>query len=369
MSLRIIISGGGTGGHVFPALAIANAIKKMRPGTEILFIGAQGKLEMEKVPAAGYPVVGLPVIGMPRKFSFRFISFVIRWIRSLLKARKILKKFRPHAVIGVGGYASAPVLQMAVRMRIITLIQEQNSYAGLVNRSLAAKVNRICVAYSGLEKYFPAAKIVFTGNPVRRSILQCGALRKEALEYFGFTDEMPVVLILGGSLGAGTINRSVAENIKLLDSQNVQVIWQCGDAYARQAGTEVLSGKRIRLVPFIERMEMAYAAADIIISRAGAGTISELCVVGKPAILVPSPNVAEDHQTKNAMMLASSGAALVIPDGEALEKLIPSVLALLGDPERCRMMAEKIKELAVTDADERIAREVFALTDKLEHVS
>jgi len=372
MSLRIIISGGGTGGHVFPALAIAHAIRKMRPGTDILFIGALGKLEMEKVPAAGYPIVGLPVIGMPRKLSFRFVPFLMKWMLSLMKARKILKKFKPHAVIGVGGYASAPVLQMAVRMNIVTVIQEQNSYAGLVNRSLATKVNRICVAYQGMEKYFPPEKIVFTGNPVRTSILQCSALRKEALEHFDLTEERPVILVLGGSLGAGTINRSVAKNIKLLQSYNVQVIWQCGEAYSKEAGSQIAENteeNKIRLVPFIERMELAYAAADIIISRAGAGTISELCVVGKPSILIPSPNVAEDHQTKNAMMLASVGAAMVIPDAEAVEKLIPSALALLNDPGRCRAMAEKIKELAVTDADERIAKVVFSLTDTLQHES
>lgn len=372
MFLRIIISGGGTGGHVFPALAIANAIRKMRPETDILFIGALGKLEMEKVPAAGYPIVGLPVIGMPRKFSIRFISFLIKWMMSLIKARKILRKFKPHAVIGVGGYASAPVLQMAVRMHIVTLIQEQNSYAGLVNRSLARKVNRICVAFNGMEKYFPPEKIVFTGNPVRSSILQCNELRKEALEYFDLTEDIPVILVLGGSLGARTINTSVANNIKLLHSHNVQVLWQCGETYGKEAGihiVETTERKKIRLVPFIERMELAYAAADIIISRAGAGTISELCVVGKPAILVPSPNVAEDHQTKNAMMLSVAGAAMVIPDAEAPEKLIPSALALLKDPDRCRAMAKKIKEFAVTDADERIAKEVFTLIDMLKNES
>lgn len=372
MSHRIIISGGGTGGHVFPALAIANAIKKMRPATDILFIGALGKIEMEKVPAVGYPIIGLPIIGMPRKLSFRFVPFLMKWVLSLMKARKILKEFKPHAVIGVGGFASAPVLQMAVRMNIITVIQEQNSYAGLVNRSLATKVHRICVAYKGMEKYFPAEKIVFTGNPVRRSILQCSTLRMEALEHFDLTGERPVILVLGGSLGAGTINQSVAKNIKLLQSRNVQVIWQCGNAYSKEAHNliaENAEGTKIRIVPFIERMELAYAAADIIICRAGAGTISELCVVGKPSILVPSPNVAEDHQTKNAMLLASTGAALVIPDAEAMEKLILSALDLLNDPDRCKAMAEKIKELAVTDADERIAREVFSLTDTLKHES
>jgi UDP-N-acetylglucosamine--N-acetylmuramyl-(pentapeptide) pyrophosphoryl-undecaprenol N-acetylglucosamine transferase len=255
-------------------------------------------------------------------------------------------------------------------MNIVTVIQEQNSYAGVVNRSLAKKANKICVAYRGMDKYFPAEKIVFTGNPIRREILKSSALRKEALDSFNLSERVPVLLVLGGSLGAGTINRSVGANLPQLVSENVQVLWQCGKAYEAEA-RELLQGMEtrgtIRLVPFIEQMELAYAAADIIISRAGAGTISELCVVGKPAILVPSPNVAEDHQTKNALMLSSAGAAIMIPDGEAFEKLIPSVLALLKDSGKCQTMAAKIKELAVFDADERIAKEVLALTETMIH--
>lgn len=372
MSLRIIISGGGTGGHVFPALAIASALKKMRPGTEILFVGALGKLEMEKVPAAGYSIEGLPVIGMPRKLSFRFIVFFFKWLQSLLKARKILKRFKPHAVIGVGGYASAPVLQMAVRMNIPTVIQEQNSYAGIVNRSLGGKVNKICVAYPGMEKYFPPEKIVFTGNPIRDSILMCHNLRKEALAFFYLDDSTPVILVLGGSLGAGTINKSVASKLELIAASNVQVLWQCGAMYEKEARSflhSIDTSNKVRLVPFIERMEYAYAAADIILSRAGAGTIAELCVVGKPVILVPSPNVAEDHQTKNALALSSREAAIMIPDDEAAETLIPSALKILSDSDRCRKLAENIRKLAVPDADARIAREVFALTDTFIHES
>jgi len=368
MPYRIVISGGGTGGHVFPALSIAGAVQKLRPGTELLFVGALGRLEMEKVPAAGYKIIGLPIMGMPRKFSVKLFPFVINWLRSLLKARRILKQFNPHAVIGVGGYASAPVLQMSTRMGIISVIQEQNSYAGIVNRSVAHKVDKICVAYPGMEKYFPCDRIILTGNPVRGDLINVEGKRDEAMRFFSLSPEQKVVLVLGGSLGAGTINRSIRIHLPEIKDQPVQFLWQCGKIYLEESSSalEQSGNTNVRLLPFIERMDLAFAVADVIISRAGAGSISELCIVGKPVILVPSPNVAEDHQTKNALSLSNREAAILIPDAEAPEKLVSTAFGLLRDTAAMNRLSTAIRSLAVTDAAEHIAREVFDLIENKE---
>ncbi len=362
-NIRVIISGGGTGGHLFPAIAVANALRRLQPEAKILFVGAEGKMEMQRVPEAGYEIVGLPVSGLVRGFSFRNIGVAWRLLRSMLKASGIIRRFAPDVVVGVGGYASGPLLRQAQQRRIPTLIQEQNSYAGVTNKLLARRAAKICVAYQGMEKYFPADKIMLTGNPVRHAFDAPGTLREEAMEYFSLTPGRPVVLVLGGSLGAGTINASVGAGLEMTEEAGVQMIWQTGSHYysrmrelAEEKGT-----LNVRLYSFISRMELAYAAADIIISRAGAGTISELALVGKPAILVPSPNVAEDHQTHNARALTDRGAALLVSDAGAPEQLIRTALELVSDPDRRRSLSEKIRELAIADADEVIAREIIKL--------
>ncbi len=362
---RIIISGGGTGGHVFPAISIADALKSRLDDVDILFVGARGRMEMAKVPEAGYNIIGLPVEGFHRKLSPANIRVMIRLMTSLNRAVRILKEFRPDAVVGVGGYASGPVLRAAARRGIPTLIQEQNSYAGLTNRLLAKRAGKICVAYEGMEKYFPADKIVLTGNPVRDVIRKLGSAgtRKESRGEFGLDETSKVILVIGGSLGAGNINNAVTSGLPVLKKSGVKLIWQCGDNYykdAKRALGEFPSGK-VALLPFITRMDLAYLAADLIVARAGAITISELCHVGKPVILIPSPNVAEDHQMKNALALVRQSAALYIPDNEAELKMMQTALDLLGDPEKQADLAAHIKSLAVPDSSGRIAREIISL--------
>lgn len=361
---RVIISGGGTGGHVFPAISIANALRRIDRDIEILFVGAEGKLEMEKVPAAGFRIVGLPVAGIDRKNIFRNIQVFFRLIASLRIARRTLKEFRPHAAVGVGGYASGPVLRQAGRMNIPILIQEQNSYAGVTNRLLAKRASVICVAYEGMEKYFPAEKIILTGNPVRQNFDDLQEKKEEALKFFGLRAGLPVILVLGGSLGAGTINRCLTENLDVLKNSECQWLWQTGRYYFDDVRKLVPEqGDKISVHSFIDRMDLAFAAASVIISRAGAGTISELCLVGKPVILVPSPNVAEDHQTKNARALAAKDAAMVVSDSEAERRLVNEALKLVSDDGRRNTLSENIIKMAQQDADARIAREVIKLIE------
>lgn len=365
-NIRIIISGGGTGGHLFPAIAIANALRRIEPDVKILFVGAEGKMEMQKVPDAGYEIVGLPVSGLVRSGSIRNISVAFRLFRSMIRAWQIIKKFDPDVVVGVGGYASGPVLKQAQQRHIPTLVQEQNSYAGVTNKLLARRAVRICVAYEGMEKYFPKEKIMLTGNPVRQVYDNLASLRGEALRYFNLDPEMSVILLLGGSLGAGTLNDSVCGSMDLIETSGKQMIWQTGSHYYDRMRdvAEARGVTRIRVNGFISRMELAYAAADVIISRAGAGTISELALVGKPVILVPSPNVAEDHQTHNAMALVNREAALLVRDADARDKLVETALELVDDSARRNSLSENIRKMAIRDADEVIAREVLKMVKR-----
>jgi len=363
---RVIISGGGTGGHIFPAVSIANALRKIDPEMEILFVGAEGKMEMEKVPAAGYDIVGLPVTGFNRRNLLKNFSVFVRLLKSLGLARKIVRDYKPDVVVGVGGYASGPVLRQAGKLGIPLLIQEQNSYAGITNKLLAKKASVICVAYDGMDKYFPAEKIIKTGNPVRQNFDNLKDLHKEAFNFFSLTENVPVVLVLGGSQGAGSINNTLSENLQSVKDSGFQWIWQTGKYYFEDVNAlvSVTAANNIKVHGFINRMDYAFAAADIIITRAGAGTISELCLVGKPAILVPSPNVAEDHQTKNALALSERDAAILVPDSQALTKLISEAEALISNSAKRKELAENISKLADRDADRRIAEEVMKLLKK-----
>ena len=358
---NIIISGGGTGGHIFPAISIANAIKEIEPETNILFVGALGKIEMEKVPAAGYEIIGLPVAGLQRRLTVKNVSFIFKLISSLRKSRKIIKDFKPDVVVGVGGYASGPVLRIANMKGIPTLIQEQNSYAGITNKLLAKKAHKICVAYEGMEKYFPKEKILLTGNPVRQDLLDKIGSRDEAIKYFDLDQNKKTILVIGGSLGARTINQSIIGDLEKIGQSDFQLLWQTGKYYYEDA-KNVSNGfgfKNVKVKDFIIRMDMAYAAADIIISRAGAGTISELCLVGKPVILVPSPNVAEDHQTKNAMALVNKDAAIMVCDAEARERLINEAIELISKKEKIESLSKNIKGMALRDSAKIIAQEVL----------
>jgi UDP-N-acetylglucosamine--N-acetylmuramyl-(pentapeptide) pyrophosphoryl-undecaprenol N-acetylglucosamine transferase len=362
MDKKYIISGGGTGGHIFPALSIAGEIRKRFPDAGILFVGALGRMEMEKIPAAGYSIIGLPIEGLQRKIGFRNVVVVFKLMRSLIKAFKVLRSFRPDAVIGVGGYASGPLLRVANSLHIPTLIQEQNSYAGVTNRLLAGKARKICVAYQGMEKYFPAEKIILTGNPVREEVIPKHTDRAGACRFFSLDPEKPVMLVLGGSLGARTLNESVLAGIRTIEQAGVQLIWQTGKLYHRRI-LDALSplGPLVHCVDFINRMDLAYDAADIIVSRAGAGTISELCLVGKPVILVPSPNVAEDHQTKNALALVNVDAAIMVTDREAPEKLVPEALSLIVDGDRKSALGTNCAKLALPGSAASIVDEIIKL--------
>jgi UDP-N-acetylglucosamine--N-acetylmuramyl-(pentapeptide) pyrophosphoryl-undecaprenol N-acetylglucosamine transferase len=355
--LKVIISGGGTGGHVFPAIAIADAIREHIPGAQILFIGAEGKMEMEKVPAAGYPIKGLWISGLQRSLSLKNLSFPFKVIHSTIKARSILKEFKPNVVIGVGGYASGPTLRAAASLNIPIILQEQNSYAGITNKLLAKKALFICVAYTGMEKFFPKEKIIITGNPVRKDITANTASKEEALKFFALDPSKPVILSVGGSLGAGTLNRSITEGLNELEHAGVQVIWQTGKFYAETAVQEVENAKvnNIKPMAFITRMDLAYAAADAVISRAGAIAISELCLRSKPCILVPSPNVAEDHQTHNAMALVSKDAAIMVTDAKAHENLVRTAITLAKDKTLQLRLSENIAKLGYPHAASEIA--------------
>ncbi|WP_299234430.1 undecaprenyldiphospho-muramoylpentapeptide beta-N-acetylglucosaminyltransferase [uncultured Bacteroides sp.] len=366
-NLRIIISGGGTGGHIFPALSIANAIKEARPDAEILFVGAEGRMEMQRVPAAGYKIIGLPVAGFDRKNLFNNFAVIVKLIRSQMIARKIIKDFNPHAAVGVGGYASGPTLKMAGAMGIPTLIQEQNSYAGVTNKLLAAKAEKICVAYPGMERFFDKNKIIMTGNPVRQGLLDNKLSKEEAIKSFGLDPTKKTILIIGGSLGARTLNNCVMHAMSEIKQSGVQFIWQTGKFYieeARKCYNEAGSPRMIHTTDFISDMNAAYTAADLVVSRAGAGSISEFCLLGKPVILVPSPNVAEDHQTKNAMALVDKDAAVYIKDSEADEKLIDAAVSLVADKDKLKSLSTNIKKLAFQDSAANIAAEVCKLAEK-----
>jgi UDP-N-acetylglucosamine--N-acetylmuramyl-(pentapeptide) pyrophosphoryl-undecaprenol N-acetylglucosamine transferase len=355
---RIIISGGGTGGHIFPAIAIANAIREIAPEAEILFVGAEGRMEMERVPAAGYKIIGLPVVGLQRRLTIKNLAFPFKLLRSLRIAKKLITTFAPDLAIGVGGYASGPILKAAQKANIPTLIQEQNSYAGITNRLLARNAKIICVAYEGMEKYFPKEKIILTGNPVRQGLENTESKLNEALEFFRLPKGASVVLVTGGSLGAKTINQSILDNINLFAKEaEVYLLWQTGKLYAKEIQEKLkqLNSSRVRAFDFIDRMDLAYAAANIVISRAGAGTISELCIVGKPAILVPSPNVSEDHQTKNALALTRKNAAILVADENATQLLVPESIELINNEEQAAVLSKNIKALALPNAAITIA--------------
>lgn len=366
MAKRVIISGGGTGGHIFPAVAIANALKKIAPDTEILFVGANGRMEMEKVPAAGYRIVGLDIQGFQRDSLLKNIFLPFKLLKSVLKARSIIKSFKPDAAVGVGGYASGPLLYAAGQMNIPCLIQEQNSFAGITNKYLGKKAEKICVAFEGMEKFFPAEKIMITGNPIRREAVDIENKKFAAAELLSLSPHKKTILVTGGSLGAGTLNKSVMAGLDKIIAADVQLIWQTGKYYFASI-SEQLKGREhpnVKVLEFLHRMDLAYAAADIVISRAGAGTIAELCVVKKPVILVPSPNVAEDHQTKNALALVKNSAALMVSDSMAETELLDTALQLISNKTKCKELSENIGRMALPDADIIIAREVLKIADK-----
>jgi UDP-N-acetylglucosamine--N-acetylmuramyl-(pentapeptide) pyrophosphoryl-undecaprenol N-acetylglucosamine transferase len=360
---KFIISGGGTGGHIFPAISIANTLKKRYPDCDILFIGAQNRMEMDKVPAAGYEIVGLPVCGFDRKKLFNNIKVIKKLLKSLTLAKKEIKNFNPDVVIGVGGFASGPTLWMASSLSIPTLIQEQNSYAGVTNKLLARKAHKICVAYEGMDRFFSKNKIVVTGNPVRDDLIYVSDKKKEALEFFGLSADKKTLLVVGGSLGALTINESVQNGLDKLFASDIQVIWQTGKYYADEATKHLKAYRSAKIwcSDFISRMDYAYAAADLVISRAGASSISELCLLAKPVILVPSPNVAEDHQTKNALALSNKQAAITIADKDARTVLIDKALEIIHCDECLKSLSENISRLAQRNSSDRIVDEIEKL--------
>ena len=365
--LNVLVSGGGTGGHIFPALSIANEMRRRHPDARILFVGAEGRMEMEKVPAAGYNIIGLPVSGFDRKHLLRNFKVLSRLFKSMGLAKKILKDFKPDIAIGVGGYASGPMLKEAQKQGIPTLLQEQNSYAGVTNKLLAAKADCICVAYEGMERFFPQDKIVLTGNPVRRNLLECGATPEQARQAMGVDPDKRTILIIGGSLGARTINNSIIEGLNRIgEAHNVQVIWQTGKGYDQQCREALMASgvKNVKQMPFISNMDMAYRAADLVVSRAGASSISELQLLGKAAILVPSPNVAEDHQTKNAMALVNRDAAMMVSDADAPTRLVETMLATVTDDEKTASLGRNVLAMALRDAAERIVDEAEKIMKK-----
>ena len=357
---RYLISGGGTGGHIFPALSIANVIRRHEPEAEILFVGALGRMEMERVPAAGYRIEGLPVAGFDRKRLWRNFAVLLKLWKSMRKAKKILRDFRPDVCIGVGGYASGPMLKAAQRKGIPTVLQEQNSYAGVTNRLLANKAKRISVAYPGMDRFFPADKIVLTGNPVRKDILDTTISRDEAKQQLGFDPGKPLILVLGGSLGARTVNNAVALSLQSWVEKGAQVMWQTGKLYAEECTKKAEPfSPEVKASAFISNMDVAYRAADIVVSRAGAGTISELCLTGKCVVLIPSPNVAEDHQRHNAESLSTRNAAIMVLDADAEKMLSETVISLLDDPQKREQLQLAIKDLALTDSDEKIRELIY----------
>ncbi|NOT74094.1 MAG: undecaprenyldiphospho-muramoylpentapeptide beta-N-acetylglucosaminyltransferase [Cyclobacteriaceae bacterium] len=360
---RVIISGGGTGGHVYPAIAIANTFREHHPDAEILFVGAEGKMEMVRVPEAGYKIIGLWISGIKRSLSFSNLLFPFKLIFSYWKARSIVREFKPDVAIGTGGYASGPMMMAATHFKVPTVLQEQNSHAGLTNKKLADKAKRICVAYPGMEKYFPGSKVQMTGNPVRKDIINLESKRDQALNHFGFNSNARTLLILGGSGGARTINESILAGLDQLIASNVQVIWQTGKVYYEtmkaQVGDKDL--RSIRIYDFLKEMDLAYAAANVVVSRAGALSISELCLAKKPSVLVPSPNVADDHQTKNAMALVNENAAILITDIKAKAELVQSAIKLLHDQKSCEELSENIARLGKPQAAEEIVTEIEKL--------
>lgn len=358
---RILISGGGTGGHIFPALAIANALRRRNPDTEILFAGAEGRMEMERVPAAGYEIVGLPVAGFDRRRLWRNFAVLIKLMRSMRRARNILRTFNPDIAIGVGGYASGPMLKAAQKAGIPTLLQEQNSYAGVTNKLLARKAAVICVAYDGLERFFPAEKIIKTGNPVRADIVNSSIDSKQAKKALGLNPDKPLVLVVGGSLGARTINESIARYINDITNSDAQILWQTGKLYADECAQIAHGHTDVQAMPFISDMATAYRAADIVVARAGAGTISELQLLGLPSILVPSPNVAEDHQRKNAQALVDANAAVMVLDTDARNQLGNAITSLLTDENKRNTLARNIRSMAMEQSDEKIVDRIYQL--------
>ncbi|MBE6283653.1 MAG: undecaprenyldiphospho-muramoylpentapeptide beta-N-acetylglucosaminyltransferase [Mediterranea massiliensis] len=374
---RVIVSGGGTGGHIFPAISIANAIRQQRPDAKILFVGAEGRMEMQRVPDAGYEIIGLPVAGFDRKRLWRNVGVIIKLLRSQWKARKIIKQFKPQVAVGVGGYASGPTLKTAAMMKIPTLIQEQNSYAGVTNKLLAKNAHKICVAYEGMERFFPKEKIILTGNPVRQTLLSQKVSREEAANHFGLDAQRKTILIIGGSLGARTLNETMIAGLDLIKQHpEIQFIWQVGKVYIEQVKTTLAeySGKpvcnqhveglpNLYVNDFIKSMEYAYAASDLVVSRAGAGSISEFCLLGKPVILVPSPNVAEDHQTQNALALVNRNAALYVKDSEANQQLMKLAIETVRDDDKLKELGKNILDMALPNSAEIIASEVLRLAD------
>ena len=361
--IKVIISGGGTGGHIFPAIAIANELKRVNPENEILFVGAEGRMEMEKVPAAGYNIEGLRIAGIQRKFDLKNFLLPLKVIDSVIKSRNIIQSFKPDAAVGVGGYASGPLLYAATMMRIPSLIQEQNSFAGITNKILSKRVKKICVAYDGMEKYFSKEKIVMTGNPVRQDVIQTEGKKTEALSFFGLDANKKILLVIGGSLGARSINQAVLAGLTKFIENNIQVIWQTGKGFFNTAAEAVkgLEEKGIHAHAFINRMDLAFSCADVVISRAGASSVSELQLVAKPCILVPSPNVAEDHQTKNAMALVEKQAAIVVKDSEASQLLIGTAITLINDPENQKQLSKNISLLALRNSAARIVEEIYGI--------
>ena len=363
--LRVIISGGGTGGHIFPAVSIANAIKAMHPDAKILFVGALGRMEMQRVPAAGYEIKGLPICGFDRKNLLKNVKVLYKIWKSQRMAKKIIKDFRPQVAVGVGGYASGPTLNKAAAMGIPCLIQEQNSYAGVTNKLLAKKAEKICVAYEGMERFFPAEKIILTGNPVRQALLETTITREDAIRSFGLDPEKKTILLVGGSLGARTINESMLRHLDLIKESGLQFIWQTGKYYSAEI-SERLKGQdlpNLKVTDFITDMGSAYRAADLVISRAGASSISEFCLIGKPVILVPSPNVAEDHQTKNALALSTRGAAIYIKDAEAPDILLQTAIETVNDADKLKSLSENVLKMALPDSANIIAKEVINLAN------
>ena len=356
---RFIISGGGTGGHIFPAIAIADELKRRLPDAEILFVGAKDRMEMQKVPQAGYPIEGLWISGLQRKLSWQNLLFPLKFISSLLKSRSIIKRFKPDAVIGTGGFASGAVVKVAGQMGIPTFIQEQNSYAGITNKMLAKNAHKICVAYDAMEQFFPKEKIVKTGNPIRDGLLNIGEYRSEGLSYFHLDSERKTLLVLGGSLGARRINQLIEQQLPLFEQLGVQVLWQCGKLYYEEY--KKYNSEQVRVLAFIDRMELAYAAADVIISRAGASSVSELCVVGKPVIFIPSPNVAEDHQTKNARAIADKQAAILLRESELNEQFATTFSKLIADEAQQEALSAHIKALAQPNATKDIVNLILKI--------
>lgn len=367
-SIRIIISGGGTGGHIFPAVSIANAIKAKRPEAQILFVGAEGRMEMQRVPAAGYEIKGLPVRGLIRPlWSPKNIGVALDYLKSIRMVKSIVKDFKPDVAVGVGGYASGATLDAAAKMGIPCLIQEQNSYAGVTNKHLASKARKICVAYEGMERFFPADKIMITGNPVRQNLIETKMSREEAVTSFGLDPKKKTILFVGGSLGAKTVNESILRRLDVIRKSEVQIIWQTGKFYSAKIKAQLENAEPVKnlvVTDFISDMGTAYKAADLIISRAGASSISEFCLIGKPVILVPSPNVAEDHQTKNAMSLVNKQAAMIMKDAQAPDELVDLALETVNSKEKLESLSMNIKKLALPDSANIIADEVLKLAEE-----